>query len=251
MDTLYRTSLFIHVSCGALGLAVMLVPLLARKGARVHRRFGWLFVSAMSVVALTGVVMALSWLIAPARFRPDAAAPEVLLDATFLTLIGALTANSLAQASFALRQKGQARAVPTILVKVLLAFLATCALISVWLGLRYGDALSLVFGVASLLLLIQDVRFSSRAFASPHAYLYQHIGAMGRACIAVVTAFLVLGARRWLGADVLGSHAWLLWIAPTLLLAPVFHLWIGRYRRALGRPLATIGAERRPLTQHA
>lgn len=236
MDTLYRINLMLHVLCGVVGLLVMLVPLLARKGARTHRHFGWAFVIAMSLVSVTGIDMALSWVLAPAHFRPGLPVQRVMIDAMFLTLIGALTANALGQAIFALRQKCRPKAVPVWHVNVLFALLAFSALISLALGVADGDPLSLVFGAGALALLARDLRFTFLRFASPHAYLYQHINAVGTACISVLTAFLVLGARRVLSADILGTHAWWLWVTPTLVFAPLFQLWGLHYRRTLERP---------------
>jgi hypothetical protein len=250
MDTFYQTNLAVHVVFGLTGLLVMIVPLLTRKGARMHRRFGWIFVTAMALVALTGIDMSLAWLAAPKLFRPNSSFETVLVDALFLILIGALTANALAQAIFALRQKGRLRAAPGPLVKTLFILLGLSASTSIVVGIQFRELLSIVFGAGALALLISDLRFSFRPFASPHAYLYQHINAVGTACISTLTAFLVLGARRVLGAEVLGAQAWLLWLAPSVLFAPVFQIWIARYRRQLegSRNAQTNG--QKPLMQH-
>src|ERR1700691_423188 len=48
-----------HIAAGVIALAAMLVPLVARKGSRLHRRGGWVFVIAMSCVSLTAFALAI------------------------------------------------------------------------------------------------------------------------------------------------------------------------------------------------
>src|ERR1700759_1231531 len=49
---------WLHIAVGALALAVVAVPLLARKGGKQHVRFGRVYVYAMAVLAATGVPLA-------------------------------------------------------------------------------------------------------------------------------------------------------------------------------------------------
>jgi len=230
MHTLYRTVLVMHVAGGALGLLSMTFPLVARKGQRLHKVTGWAFTVGMSLSALTGMVMAATWAIAPAEFQPQSTPLAARLDGMFLFLIGCLTANALIQAVSAVRRKTESAPV-AMLVRLSLGLLTLAAVCSIALGLAFNETLPLVFGVGSLGLAAQDALFTFRPLRSPMAWWYQHMNAMGTACISAVTAFLVLGARRWIGADVLGDHAWLLWLAPSALFVPLFQGWIVAYRR--------------------
>jgi len=56
VDGLHTVNVWVHVACGAAALAVGLIPLLAPKGGRVHRRFGRWFVRVAAAVLLTAVI---------------------------------------------------------------------------------------------------------------------------------------------------------------------------------------------------
>lgn len=239
METFHRSALAVHVIAGSVGLLGMFVPLLGRKGTRLHRRGGWLFVAAMGLVSVSGVALALSWIAAPEIVQVGVAVDDVRVDAVFLVLIAALTGNALVQSVFALRQRGRSRPKPSPLVVGALAFLALTSAVSLVLGILAARLLPLVFGGGSLALFARDVRFTFSAVPSKHAYLYQHIRAAGIACISATTAFLVLGGRRWLSLDTLGDSVILLWILPGMLLGPIFQRWILSYERKLEGTLRT------------
>jgi hypothetical protein len=115
-------------------------------------------------------------------------------------------------------------------------------------GIRFGHTLSWIFGLGSLALSLRDLRFALRPLQSKQAYLYQHINAMGVACISAVTAFLVLGGRRLFAADVLGGQAWLMWVLPGLVMGPLFQLSARRMQRRFEGKSAARAA--RPSARH-
>jgi hypothetical protein len=239
METFYRSVLVLHVVAGSVGLAAMSVPLLSRKGARRHRRGGRLFMGAMGLASVTGVVLALSWIAMPGVIQAGVAVEQLRVDALFLMLIAALTSNAVVQSVFALRQRGRSRPHPSLVVVGSLLLLAATSVGSLVLGILSARLLPLVFGGGALALLARDVRFTFAAVSSEHAYLYQHIRAAGIACISATTAFLVLGGRRWLSLEMLGDSVILLWILPGALLGPIFQRWIVSYRRKLEGTLQT------------
>lgn len=232
METSYRLFLVLHVIGGTVGLLSMLFPLVAKKGARLHRLTGWVFTLGMALSAVTGIAMAAAWILMPQVFQPSSTVLEARVDGVFLALIGALTGNALIQAVTAVRRKKPA-ARGGLVPRASIAVLVMIALASIALGVAYGAKLSLLFGVGSLVSALADLRFTMRPLTSPMAWWYQHMNAMSTACISAITAFLVLGARRWLGSDVLGDRVWMLWVAPTLVIAPLFQIWIVRYQRKL------------------
>ncbi len=233
MENLHRIVLGVHVLAGLTGLLTMIPPLVAKKGARVHRRVGFAFVAAMAVVVVSGFVLALDWLIAPAFFRPSVPAAAARIDAVFLLAIAALTGNAVIQPTAAIRRKHRPLADRTPLVLLGLAMLGLGGSTALVVGITHGHVLSMVFGAGSLLRALEDARFSLRPLASKHAYLYQHVSATGTACISAVTAFLVLGGRRIFHLDSFGASAWLAWLLPGMVGAVVFQLWIQGLKRKL------------------
>ena len=230
MHTFYRALLAFHVVASTVGLAAMALPLLAKKGARLHRVSGWLFTAGMAISAITGILLAVAWMLFPVIFKPQSTPLQARLDDSFLALIGLLTGNALIQAIVAVRRKGS-HALPGLLPRLSLYGLLAGSLGSVLLGVWFQVTLPLLFGLGSFALATRDLVFTLRPLPSPMAWWYQHMNAMGTACISAVTAFLVLGARRWVGSDVLGPNVWILWVAPSAILVPLFHGWIFWYRR--------------------
>jgi uncharacterized membrane protein len=67
-----RTTLFVHVLGGAIGLLSGYIAISAAKGAALHRRSGLLFVAAMLTMAVTGLLVSAFEGVAPAINIPTA-----------------------------------------------------------------------------------------------------------------------------------------------------------------------------------
>ena len=258
METLYAIVLFTHVLASAVGLIALLPPLVAKKGGRIHGTVGRVFVRGMLISSLTGIALAASWMVAPAIFRTTEAPAAARVSGSFLLLIGVLTGNAVLTAMRALdRKRAPAPQVDLRNVGSIGALIVT-ALASLAVGYASGRWLSVWFGALSLFVAAGDLAFACRPLSHPRAYLYQHIRAMGTASISAVTAFAVIGGRRFFGEQVLGDQAWLMWVLPGLVLGPLFARWVRVYkrkfegtpaRRALGAatPVPPAAHEARPM----
>ena len=51
---LHEIARALHIVGGTVGLATFWLPLVTRKGGRLHRRVGWIYVMAMLVAAFSG-----------------------------------------------------------------------------------------------------------------------------------------------------------------------------------------------------
>ena len=84
MDGMLNPLLAVHIAAGSIALSSMLVPLVAHTGGKTHRRAGWVFVGAMTVVSVTALgLSALRLLFDPTPEGRDAGG--VLLLVTVLT----------------------------------------------------------------------------------------------------------------------------------------------------------------------
>ena len=88
-----RTTLFVHVLAGGLGLLSGYVALYVTKGAAVHRRSGLLFVCAMLTMTITGFLVSAFAGVAPAINIPTALLTFYLVI-TSLTTVRPLTASA-------------------------------------------------------------------------------------------------------------------------------------------------------------
>jgi uncharacterized membrane protein len=90
----------VHVLAGATALTIFWIPLVTAKGGTVHRRVGWVFVSAMAVVAIT------AWVICGVRFL-ETDDVQQRGNAVFLAFIGLLAINTSWNGLRALRFKNR------------------------------------------------------------------------------------------------------------------------------------------------
>ncbi len=58
MNRMMTSILYLHIAGGAAALLSMLIPLLTKKGGLTHRRAGWVFVSGMTIVSITALLLA-------------------------------------------------------------------------------------------------------------------------------------------------------------------------------------------------
>lgn len=254
METLYAIALVTHVLASAVGLIALLPPLFAKKGGRIHGTVGRVFVRGMLISSLTGAVLAVSWMVAPATFRASEAPAAARVSGSFLLLIGVLTGHAVLMAMHALERKRAPAPQANLRNLASTIALIVTALASLVIGCASGRWLSVGFGALSLFVAAGDLAFACRPLSHPRAYLYQHIRSMGTASISAVTAFAVIGGRRFLGEDVLGDQAWLMWVLPGLVLGPLFAYWVRVYKRKFeGAPARReLGASTRavPPTSH-
>lgn len=159
----------LHVLGGGVALLAGPVPMLARKGGRLHRRAGLVFGVAMGCSALSAFVLAL------------------MVQSYLLLTIAVLTAFlifcGMRAASF--RRGGRPARTDALACLSMAGF-------GIWLLWRSASALDvtgLFFGVGSLVL-------AGRQWKLQHAarpdWLLAHIAGMGGAYVATVTAFLVV-----------------------------------------------------------
>ncbi|WP_342748243.1 hypothetical protein [Desmospora activa] len=79
----FQLFLVLHIVAGFVALAVFAIPILSRKGGRVHVVTGWIYTWAMSVVAVSAWVMGIYRI----GWDPDKTAESVPLHG-FYCLLG-------------------------------------------------------------------------------------------------------------------------------------------------------------------
>jgi hypothetical protein len=245
METWYDANLVLHVVAGGVGLVTMLVPLLATKGGRLHRRAGWVFTMAMGVVAVTGVAIALAWLVAPLEVKP----PERALDpdaqahyvaavrraGLFFGFIAVFVGSAAWQGVVATRQRRKVIAWGN---PIDLGFAwATAGLAAVLLavGVADGEPLFMAFGGLGLVSGISELRFYRRAQPERGAWLLRHLQAMLGGATAATTAFTVQVVGRMLDEGGFGEWMLVAWGLPSVLGTVLNVWWSRRTRQELAR----------------
>ena len=75
-----------------------------------------------------------------------------------------------------------------------------------------------------------NLRYARRPAASHMSWWYEHMRSMLAGGIAFHTAFLVIGAGRFLGTYFTGPYALIPWVLPSMIGIPATQIWIGYYR---------------------
>ncbi|MEQ9504478.1 MAG: DUF2306 domain-containing protein [Deltaproteobacteria bacterium] len=213
----------IHVAGGFTGLATLLIPLLTKKGGRWHKRAGWGFVAGMSTSAVSGLVLSVLFLLAGRT-----------ATGVFFGVLSLLLGEGVYAAIAAVRRKKAPEPSPRLFDRLFPILLAVVASGAIVYGLVVGEVLMVVFSTIALVTGIGDYRFASRALPSQMAWWYQHMSSMMGACIAAVTAFLVVNVAR-LAPNLPEAWAWVPWILPSAVMVPIFQVWIRRYRTKFER----------------
>jgi hypothetical protein len=241
-----------HIGAGFLGLAAFWLPLLARKGGRVHVVCGRVFVACAAIVLGTALAVC-GWALLdpfgplspgdrPPAEQAAAFARRVRLIAAFLGALAVYTAVPLVLAVRVVRTRRDPGRLAGPGTRLLLWSEVGVSLAVVGYAAAYWAqdpgatlaALVLGAGVGGLGAAWWDLRFLGAPRPAPMAWWYKHMEFMLRTGIAFHTAFAVFGLKPWLG--VLGSGPWALvpWVLPSVVGVPAVWLWVGHYRRRFG-----------------
>lgn len=193
----FHAVLLVHIAAGGAALLSGPIPMLSRKGGRLHCRLGMIYAVSMVVAAVAAFALALIL----GRVRFIGLAVFVL----FLVFCG------LRAIRFRRRQK------PSRADDVACIVAAAFDIWLVWYGIVSGDAVSLFFGVGGALL----VAMQWHRLRDPEAnWLRAHLTSMGAAYVATVTAFLAVNLSFLPSA--------LVFIAPALISIPLLRLAASR-----------------------
>jgi hypothetical protein len=196
------------------------VPSASAISRLTHRRAGWVFVTGMTVVSITALILAgTRWLVDPTRRGREAGA--------FLFFVAILTATSVSGGVRVLRAK--ARIAPhrhawDVGWPVLLTALSLAA---AFYGLSTGHHLFTAFSMIGLLVGGGQLAYWLTPASHPMHWWFEHMGSMLGSCIAATTAFLVVNAGR-LGFE---TFSLLVWLTPTIVGVPTIAIWTRYYRQ--------------------
>jgi uncharacterized membrane protein len=213
-----KSLLALHIAAGSIALASMLVPMIAVKGGKTHRRAGWVFVASMSIVSVTALLMSGARVL----FDPR---PEARMFGYFLLVVALLTGTAVSSGVRVLRFKNRTSARVHWWDTGLPLVLAAASLVLGASGITRGQTLFIAFALLGLLNAAGSLRYWLRPPASPMHWWFEHMNGMLTGCVAATTAFLVIGGSR------LGIWPLAAWLTPAVIGAPGIALWTRYYRR--------------------
>lgn len=232
MYWLHQSALYLHIVVGVIALVMFWIPVISKKGALNHKRFGRIFAVIMYTVGWSGVLMASFDLWRPLITHPVAtsATPEaqaaisagIRATATFLLSLSILVLATTRHGWLVIRCKDDRRVLRRPVHVLLCLSLLAAGLTLLMIGSRRGDILMLIFGALETWVAIGFLRYSFKAELShPREWWVEHLGALIASGIGAYTAFFVVGAASLL-AQLLesGSFAGLavvFWVAPGII----------------------------------
>lgn len=209
-DPFFNALLIAHITAGVISLAAAGIALASDKGARIHRRFGRIYVIAMLTVSISALLLALQ------------ALNGFLLMVSVFTFYLIFTGWRAATA----RSGTEGRLDRTIGIGVGLVSIGMMGW-GVFLlssGITHPSITLIVFGFIGTVLPISDWRHWKRGPIRGKSRIARHLSRMIGGTIATLTATAVVNLEHWPDTVV--------WLGPTALLTPVILWWTARLDRS-------------------
>ncbi len=205
--------IIIHASLGGLGLTAGIVSMASKKGKKLHRTSGKIFVYAMLASAIISI---------PVCFMPGH-------ENMFLFAIAIFTIYLVLSGQRALLYKlKNLQNIKTWKDWLISGVMCTFGLALISEGafkMLYPNGptvLFFFFGILSIFLSVQDFRFFARKDKPATEFIGRHIGQMSGAFTASFTAFLTAGLQL--------TH-WLVWVLPTVFITVWITYWTRKYTK--------------------
>lgn len=239
-----------HIVAGAIGLIVFWLPVFARKGNRLHRTAGRIFVFLSYFISATAAISCGWGLVAPISFtgitrelNPNEVATLSANVRFLFSILGTLMLFLVAGTQlgvYSMRTKGRhdpARI--RVLAFHVLAVFGGVALFLYgawqwWLSRESRYFVCLALGAIFVLDSKKVFRYLARDWTGTKQWWYVHMECMLGAGIAFYTAFAVFGFSRLTNLQLEGSFALVPWILPSAIGIPATSVWIRHYRKKFG-----------------
>lgn len=204
METLISILLLMHIVAGISSFGSGILAIVTKKGGRIHRAAGVVYLAGMTVVALTAVGISL--------YRNN----------LFLLLIAGFSFYMLWAGVRSIYNKSLRPNIWDWLMFVVGVVTAVVMLLT-------GHIILLVFGglfsVGLLQELILFIRVTRGKQLAANQWLLRHIGMILGSYIATTTAFLVTNVQTF-------EPAWIPWLAPTIIGSPIIAYYSSKVARA-------------------
>ena len=198
MDLLQTSLLALHVAGGSLALVAGLVPMLSKKGSRLHVLGGRIYLWCMAAVVASALPLA------------------VMKANVFLATIGVFSGYMVFTGYRSARRRSAVPSAPIdqLMMWVTMAVSALMIATAIWYlfgpdGKTQTGIVLLVFGSFCHLLTWEDLRARNQATTRP--WLPYHLSRFGGGYISTFTAFAVVNLSMlpallvWLGPSLLGG----------------------------------------------
>ena len=209
MEAIFKIILYTHIAAGSISLILFWIPVLVKKGSKVHNKIGMVYVYFMWIVVISaGILCCLNLF----RGRP--------ISAAFLGFLTLLTGHPLWYAIVVLKYKKEVPKRIYTIRKVMnwTLFVAGFGLItwSMILKLNGPSVLLLIFGILGVVSAFPLIR-QKEASRMNSNWLAEHLEGMVGTGIAAYTAFLAFGGGNFFADIFSGPLIAIPWSLPTII----------------------------------
>ena len=248
IELLHRVLVWAHVGAGFLGLILFWIPVFSKKGGRIHRVTGKIFVACGYLVAVSAIVSCFWGLISPLEMagygdltgeKAEQGSRQIRYVLSLLLLLGTLLFCSLRHGMRAIRAKSDPSILNNLEAKLLLLFKGTISAGLLAFGAfglsNYNPSgwywVQVAFGMMGLRDSWNDWKRVKSGFSSRMQWWYEHMDQMLSCGIAYHTAFVIFGATRLLGIEEQTIWTVIPWVIPAAIGMPAIYFWTRYYRK--------------------
>lgn len=207
---LFHAFVAAHIATGAVGLVLFWVPVIGRKGSRLHRRTGEIFTRCIIATGISAIGMSLCTLTDPAGTHPDIA-DTVLVRGLFgwmMLYLATLTISLGWHGLMTIRRKfdhpAHRGAFTQFIQFAAIATALNCAL----QGFLIGQPLMMGIAIVGVASGITNLVFIYTPRPARMSYLKEHVKALVGAGISVYTAFMTFGLARLMPSHAFNPTLW-------------------------------------------
>jgi len=228
METLNKLVLYLHITAGFLSLAGFILPVIVKKGSRIHKLTGKFY-----VIMMWHVVLSAAWLSMVNLIEKD------YIPALFLGYLAMITSNPLWYGIAVLKHGKEIPSDFVLKKKYFEMAVFFVALFNISVFIYYGGQgqtiLLLIFGLLGLSAAPLAFRSVARIQKGIQP-VAEHVEAMITTGIAAYTAFFVFGGYTFFESIYQGYVVVMFWTLPGI----VGGIIISRFKRKYKRPPAEL-----------
>lgn len=217
----------LHLAAGFVALAAFWAPLFMKKGSRLHRLFGWVFVGAMAVILTSAATMTVARIMEGNR--------DFALFLGFLTLI---TFSALWNGATVMRHKNDPAWLRSRFQFGLQVVIIGAGAMLIWQWWETRFPLLLVFGLVGVLGIPELLEWRKPLVTEARWWWHHHLAMMIISGMAAHIAFFAFGSSR-IWPDLYDGQPWWLmllpWVAPFPIAFGAIALLQRHYRQRFSR----------------
>jgi len=240
MSALHSILLYTHIALGSIALLLFWLPVIVKKGSKLHNNAGQVFYYIMLLVSGSGMVMSGLTIYDPLAIYPMPNLSGIELQrflgwrvvfSQFLLLLSLLTWVSVRHAIGVLLAKADRSLLKRLSFLGPVLLMLPLSLFVAWQGYKFNQTLLMIFAGVSFYIAASICVYVFKAEINPRQWIIEHFTSMVGTGIAVYTAFFAAGGRRLISELLPEQWMMLTWLAAPVIGVGAIILFKGHFQR--------------------